>query len=230
MGIIIGTVFLGKVNKVNDQCIESKFFILGIPLFPISSMYVLSSSYGKRQGFDIPVNGRSVLQGYGLIFFPLLFVGTLFLKTEFHYETIPLFLLNMLAALFAILFTYLLMVKKNERNIDHLKDRKRLGFALEINALPEMLPNPIFKAYYNGLKQELIANFGENFDLQTIIRDQSITGSDLAKIYAYLRYNQLAQPSKMNSDQMRTVQMRLDKLIFEKTKDANFAKDAEFTF
>jgi hypothetical protein len=230
MGIIIGTVFLGKVNKVNDQCIESKFFILGIPLFPISSMYVLSSSYGKRQGFDIPVNGRSVLQGYGLIFLPLLFIGTLFLKTEFRYESVPLFVLNMLAALFAILFTYLLMVRKNERNSDHLKDRKRLGFALEINALPEMLPNPVFNAYFNVVRQEVIGIFGENFDIQNIVRDQNVKGSELAKVYAYLRYNQRIQPSKMNSDLMRTVQLRLDKLIYEKTNDASFAFNSNLNF
>lgn len=230
MSIIIGTVFLGKVNKVNDQCIESKFFILGIPLFPISSMYVLSSSYGKRQGFDIPVNGRSVLQGYGLIFLPLLFVGTLLLKIDIHHAPVTLFLLNMLAALFAVLFAYLLMVRKNERNGDDLKDRKRLGFALEINALPEMLPEPVFYAYFNLVKQDVTNIFGENFDVQQVARDPNTKGSELAKLYAYLRYNQRIQPSKMNSDLMRSVQLRLDKLIYEKTKDASFAMESNLNF
>src|SRR4051812_48307842 len=63
--MVIGTAFLGKVKEVNKQWVETKFFILGLPLFPLSSMLVTSSNFRSRQGMHIPLNSTSVIAGYG---------------------------------------------------------------------------------------------------------------------------------------------------------------------
>lgn len=63
MAFYIGTLYTGTVEEQNDQCIQTKFFLLGLPLFPIESTYKVS----KTQGLEIPLNGRSVWLGYSRI-------------------------------------------------------------------------------------------------------------------------------------------------------------------
>ncbi|MBS1121157.1 MAG: hypothetical protein H6Q90_3385 [Deltaproteobacteria bacterium] len=60
----IGTMFLGTVDSVQGESIQTKFFVLGVPLIPMSSHYVLSESAGGITGFEIPLNGKSVGLGY----------------------------------------------------------------------------------------------------------------------------------------------------------------------
>jgi hypothetical protein len=60
----IGTMFLGKVDSIGSESIQTKFFILGMPLFPISSHYVLEEQVNGISGFEIPTHGKSVIFGY----------------------------------------------------------------------------------------------------------------------------------------------------------------------
>lgn len=60
----IGTMFLGKVDSIGSESVQTKFFILGMPLFPISSHYVLEEQVSGIKGFEIPTHGKSVLFGY----------------------------------------------------------------------------------------------------------------------------------------------------------------------
>lgn len=64
----IGTMFLGKVEELDEESIQTKFFILGVPLIPLSSHYVLLDRGNGVQGFEIPLHGKSVLLGYMRIF------------------------------------------------------------------------------------------------------------------------------------------------------------------
>jgi hypothetical protein len=58
----IGTMFAGRVDEIAGEAIETKFFILGVPLFPLSTHYLTSTA--TRQGFEIPISSKSVLLGY----------------------------------------------------------------------------------------------------------------------------------------------------------------------
>jgi len=60
----IGTMFLGTVESLGSESIQTKFFILGVPLFPISSHYVVKETYRGINGFDIPLHGKSVGLAY----------------------------------------------------------------------------------------------------------------------------------------------------------------------
>ncbi|HWB38054.1 MAG TPA: hypothetical protein VHA75_18710 [Rugosimonospora sp.] len=60
----IGTMFLGTVDSVGPESIQTKFFVLGVPLVPMSSHYVISESVGGITGFEIPLHGKSVGLGY----------------------------------------------------------------------------------------------------------------------------------------------------------------------
>jgi hypothetical protein len=60
----IGTMFLGTVESLGSESIQTKFFIVGVPLFPISSHYVVKETFRGINGFDIPLHGKSVGLAY----------------------------------------------------------------------------------------------------------------------------------------------------------------------
>jgi hypothetical protein len=56
----IGTMFFGRVDDLVGEGIETKFFVLGVPLLPLNSYYFT----GGRKGFEIPLHGKSVVLAY----------------------------------------------------------------------------------------------------------------------------------------------------------------------
>ena len=56
----VGTMFFGRVDDIIGEGIETKFFVLGVPVFPLNSYYFTRG----RQGFEIPLHGKSVALGY----------------------------------------------------------------------------------------------------------------------------------------------------------------------
>ncbi len=64
----IGTMFLGKVEEFGNESVQTKFFVLGLPLVPMSSHYVVAEEDNGIEGFEIPLHAKSVLLGYLRIF------------------------------------------------------------------------------------------------------------------------------------------------------------------
>jgi hypothetical protein len=60
----IGTVFAGEVDTINGECIVTKFFMLGLPIIPISSHYATNRHVNGINGFEIPAHSLSILLGY----------------------------------------------------------------------------------------------------------------------------------------------------------------------
>lgn len=60
----IGEMFLGRVEGQGTQSVQTKFFILGVPLFPTESYWSTQDTANGVIGFPIPIHGKSVLFGY----------------------------------------------------------------------------------------------------------------------------------------------------------------------
>ncbi|MBX3220451.1 MAG: hypothetical protein KF795_08035 [Labilithrix sp.] len=60
MIVRIGTMFMGEVDAVGAHSVQTKFFVLGVPLVPLSSVFFTAPG----QGIEIPLHGKSVLAGY----------------------------------------------------------------------------------------------------------------------------------------------------------------------
>lgn len=83
MAIRIGTMFMGEVDAVGSQSIQTKFFVLGVPLLPLGSFYFTSPG----RGIEIPIHGKSVLAGYLRLVLGLAAVGLvirLFVMSSWH--------------------------------------------------------------------------------------------------------------------------------------------------
>jgi len=64
MGIRIGTIFTGTCDRVGEQSVQTKFFMIGVPLVPLESYYVLQEQLNGVNGFAIELSGKSVLLAY----------------------------------------------------------------------------------------------------------------------------------------------------------------------
>ncbi len=60
----IGTMFFGTVDALDGESIQTKFLVVGVPIAPLSSHYVMSDHGTGISGFDIPLHGKSILLGY----------------------------------------------------------------------------------------------------------------------------------------------------------------------
>lgn len=70
----IGTMYFGRVEPIDRECVETKFLVIGLPLFPMESVYLLDE--GSRQGIVLPqIHGTSVLAGYLRLFLGMAAVG-----------------------------------------------------------------------------------------------------------------------------------------------------------
>ena len=64
MVVRIGTMFFGKVDAIGSESVQTKFLVVGLPLLPLSSHYVLEQHGNGIRGFEIPTSAKSVLFGY----------------------------------------------------------------------------------------------------------------------------------------------------------------------
>ena len=61
----VGTMFLGKVESLEHESIQTKFFVLGVPLIPMESFYVVAEDVQGVRGQQLKdVHGGSALAGY----------------------------------------------------------------------------------------------------------------------------------------------------------------------
>lgn len=71
MALHFRTFFAGKVKKLGNQWVETRFMIIGVAFIgifiPVESVLVTKASFGKREGIDIPLNGKSVLTAYAKV-------------------------------------------------------------------------------------------------------------------------------------------------------------------
>jgi hypothetical protein len=146
--MVIGTMFLGKVHKVNEQFVTSKFVIIGVPLFPVESMFVIKDLGSQKQGFTCPVNGTSVGIGYGRFFSAV--IGFISLLAGFAIAHNP-FAMG-IGLLLIGLWIWLQFFAGKPSKEDTLK-RTMLGIVLGVNAFPEWLPQNVCTRFAGQLQQ-----------------------------------------------------------------------------
>ena len=149
----IGVSFYGDVQEVDGQCISTQFFILGGPLFPIKSMFVVEDGGNKKRGFEIDIHGQSTLLGYARIYSFLL--GLLFivlgwlLPRECGQLIIP-------GIIFAGVWVGVQFFTGKPSEDDKAK-RKMIGKALGVNAFPEWLPRDVVQKSISLLEEKYTA-------------------------------------------------------------------------
>lgn len=170
--MIIGTVFLGRVKKFKSQQIQTKFFMLGIPLFPTGdSILVTSSGYNSRQGIPLKLHSESVLAGYGRIFV-LIACIVAFAFEESHILAV------LLAALAIFLFAFYGRSTEKENEI-----RSIIGDFTNVYAMPEWMERGTVYSIYNQLSSVYESR---NRNWMTDIKQGNVLNGKLAYAIALL--------------------------------------------
>lgn len=186
--IIFGSIFGGKVQQVEKQWIETKFFLLMVPLFPVSTMFVTHSEYNKRNGFEINSYGKSIGHGY-LRFFSLILaiagLGVSLYGDAYFIEDMPVSP-ALAGTVCALLYAWSQMNHRYTTG-EQLLERKRLGAIVGLNALPEWMPLPLRNQLEQKIKGEITEAFGSD-NIKELVQRRGVSLQQTALLYAYLRY------------------------------------------
>lgn len=136
----IGTMFLGRVEALDRESIQTKFFVLGVPLVPLSSHYVVADHGNSVSGFDIPLHGKSVALGYLRVGASIAAVlcGVFYYLDRHAYERGPRLLLWTIA--FALL-TMISVFFLGRLSTAERRRRTILKQLTGVGAPPELLPD-----------------------------------------------------------------------------------------
>ena len=151
MSIRIGTVFTGTVDQVGDESIQTKFFMIGVPLIPLESFFVLRDRGNGVDGFPIPLNGKSVVLAYLRwgSFIGAVIAGVMALVTP-AYRRGPIDVLSVVIALAAWGVLTFVVGKPNKASL-----ARRLIFkaATGISATPDLLPSHVASEIHDSLQK-----------------------------------------------------------------------------
>lgn len=193
----IGVAFYGDVQNVDGQGISTQFFILGGPLVPLKSMFVIEDRGTQKRGFEIDVNGQSTLLGYARIYsflFAFLFIllGWL-LPRECGNLIIP----GIISLLIWVPVQFL-TGKPSEKDA---AKRRLIGKALGVNAFPEWLPRETLRASVALLEEKyntlFEAGIVKHKDWKETVRyGQSMNGTFAHIVYTLALYQTYMNPAQ----------------------------------
>lgn len=151
MGIRIGTVFTGTVDQVGEESIQTKFFMIGVPLIPMESFFVLRDRGNGVDGFPIPLNGKSVLLAYLRwgAFIAAIIAGVMAMVTP-SYRRGPIDFVAAGVCLAAWVVLTFFVGKPNKASL-----ARRLIFkaATGISATPDLLPAHVASEIHESLQK-----------------------------------------------------------------------------
>ncbi len=151
MGIRIGTVFTGTVDQVGDESIQTKFFMIGVPLIPMESYFVLRDHGNGVDGFPIPLNGKSVALAYLRwgAFIAAVIGGIMALVTPSYRREVSDFVLAGGAIAAWVVLTFF----AGRPNRSALARRLIFKAATGISATPDLLPAHVASEIHESLQR-----------------------------------------------------------------------------
>ena len=149
MSIRIGTVFTGTVDQIGDESIQTKFFMIGVPLIPLESFFVLHDRGNGVDGFPIPLNGKSVVLAYLRwgSFIAAVIAGVMALVTP-SYRRGPS---DVLPAVIAVVAWGVLTFVMGKPGKESLARRLIFKAATGISATPDLLPSHVASKIHESL-------------------------------------------------------------------------------
>lgn len=170
--MLIGTVFMGGVKKYKSQQIQTKFYVLGVPLLPAGDcMLVTESGYRTRKGVPLKMNNESILAAYAR-FYVCIF-AIIALLSEHSYVS------GILLGALGIYFIFFYGKSTEQEN----EIREVIGDFTNVYAMPEWLRNETLITLYNQLATAYEKKGG---DWMAALKSGNVVNSKLAYAIALL--------------------------------------------
>lgn len=180
--MLIGSLFLGKVHEVNGQWIETKFVVIGIPLFPTSSMLVTRAAWRSRNGFNIPLNYQSIIAGYARMF-SLIIAFIAFMLFFIERDSTA----SVIGGAGLLLWLYFYFVFGSADTAE-AEERKKMGDLTGLYIKPEWLDHDDAYKIYDRLEKKYRAEF-DSANWLTDLQQNEIAPAKLPLLYALSRFN-----------------------------------------
>jgi hypothetical protein len=187
----VGSMFLGEVENLDHESIKTKFFILGVPLFPMESFYATSDDGNSVRGLPIELHPASVAAGYlrlgtGLAAFLFgLFAWLEWRSYDPQYTLAGLAVLSALAWVPSMFWLGALSTAEKER-------RRRLRLVAGVGAPPELLSDFTRQELAEALVARWHAAGGEGDWRARLSSGEAGTG-ELVLLWAIAEYHRDAQ-------------------------------------
>ncbi len=201
----IGVIGMPTRNSYNGQGFKTRFFILGIPLFPTSCIYKISDNLG----IEVPMTGKDVLHAYAKIHFGLLGFGGLIWSANMYGNDAVSKTIVVILSLCLLGFCIYSWVFHSEAQGDELENRKIFGKAFLYNMPPEYLPLNVQKSLFGELLKTYLGKFG-NLDWEEKIKNNEMDKSNFSILYTMAYYQKTIQSSSENNVLFEQVTARLE--------------------
>jgi len=134
MIFVHGARHYGKVAKLNQQWVETKFYHLYfIPIFPIESTLIISSQSGIQEALTLPTHKKSVIATYCRVF-SLILTAWICYQLFGNTNNLDLFFaIEAILVLAACMYFYLFYARSTTEEIEF---RNKIGSATGLYVLP----------------------------------------------------------------------------------------------
>ncbi|MGH1434536.1 MAG: hypothetical protein ACRBG0_08770 [Lewinella sp.] len=202
----IGVINMPGRNSYDGQSLRTRFFILGLPLFPTGCIYKISDNLG----IDIPLRGIDVLHAYAKIHFGLLGFGGLMLSSSMRGSNVMMKSVLMLLCLGLVGFCIYSWVAHSSVNEEEEVQRKIFGKAFLYNMSPEYLPNHVQKSLFNELLKVYFGKFAK-LDWEADIRSRNVNKENYPLLYTLAYYQKTIAVTPTNEALFAEVAAYLEK-------------------
>jgi hypothetical protein len=136
-------MYMGAVDYIGAENIQTRFFVLLLPLYPQQSWYVLDETADGISGFAIPLHHRSVIYGYlrWWMIVPLLI-------SMVHWWNEREVIYAVICVTIWLLITFVLGRARGESK----RRRRILGFATGLCAEPQWTPDDVAQSMLEQLE------------------------------------------------------------------------------
>lgn len=187
--MVIGTIGMPGRHALDGQSIKTKFFILGLPLFPTSCAYKVS----QNLGIELSVTRKDMYHAYAKVHFGLIgLIGFVFSSNMRGWGTSRIIMMVGCAILLGLsLYSW---IKHTGPDEEEMIRRRIFGKAFLYNMPPEYLPTRIQNSLFQQLQKTFIGRFN-HFNWQEDIKNSNVTKENFAILYTLSYYQKTLQAS-----------------------------------
>jgi len=194
--IIFGTNYAGKIEKLGDQSLKTRFFhIFWLPIIPIGGFFITGvDDEGEELGFEAKMNSISILSAYirRYLFFAIFVLSIMIYDNGFK----DFILIGILAACAIAWIVSMFFLGKLSEN--HRFDRMLLGLGSGISASPSFFKNDVASKILSGLEENWKER-EEGKDWHHAFSSKNTDSSNIPLLYSIARYSNTVNESKESS-------------------------------
>lgn len=222
--MIVGVINMPGRKAYKGQSIKTRFFALGIPLFPTSTIYKVS----QNLGIEIPMTGKDIYHAYAKVHFGLLGIAGLMFGSNMRgsESTTKIFLIIVsLGLLAASLKSW---ISNGEVKAEEAERRRIFSAASLYNMSPEELPFRVQQSLFRELLKIYVGKFS-TVEWQQDILKGNIHKDNAALLYTMSYYQNTMTPAAANANMVKTVEDRIQQLKKGKTRVSDNSRSSSST-